>query len=233
MPTSSSNGWKKKKTSEPIDNQELTMKEPLMNLSKACGRMAVLAVLLTGVAACGAETKVTRVDTGVVTDLSGRWNDTDSRIVAESMVKEALEYPRLNNFSQSKRRQPVVVVGTVLNNSHEHINVQTFVTDLERELTNSQKVTFVAGKNEREEVRTERKEQAMYAREDTQKAPGKELGADYMMKGTIATILDEADGIKAMFYQGDLQMVDLENNAKVWFGQKKIKKVIEKKRTIF
>ncbi len=204
-----------------------------MNVGRRCGRVAVLSVLVAGLAGCGAETKVTRVDAGVVTDLSGRWNDTDSRMVAESMVKEALEYPWLNTFSQTKRRQPVVVVGTVLNNSHEHINVQTFVTDLERELTNSQKITFVAGKSEREEVRTERKEQAMYAREDTQKAPGKEMGADYMMKGTIATILDEADGTKAMFYQIDLQMVDLESNAKVWFGQKKIKKVIEKKRTIF
>ena len=197
------------------------------------GAATGLVLLALGLSACGAETKVTRVDAGVVTDLSGRWNDTDSRMVAEAMVKEALDYEWLNNFSNSKHRRPVVVVGTVLNNSHEHINVQTFVTDLERELTNSQKVTFVAGKNEREEVRTERKEQAMYAREDTQKAPGKEIGADYMMKGTIATILDEADGTKAMFYQVDLQMVDLESNAKVWFGQKKIKKVIEKKRTIF
>ncbi len=197
------------------------------------GAGAVLSLVMLALSGCGGETRVTRVDAGVVTDLSGRWNDTDSRMVAEAMVKEALENPWLNNFSQSKNRQPVVVVGTVLNNSHEHINVQTFVTDLERELTNSQKVTFVAGKSEREEVRTERKEQAMYAREDTQKSPGKEIGADYMMKGTIATILDEADGTKAMFYQVDLQMVDLENNAKVWFGQKKIKKVIEKKRTIF
>jgi uncharacterized protein (TIGR02722 family) len=154
-------------------------------------------------------------------------------MVAESMVKEALENPWLNNFSGSKHRQPVVVVGTIQNSSHEHINVNTFVTDLERELTNSQKVTFVAGKGDREELRTERKEQAMYAREDTQKAPGKEIGADYMMKGTIATILDEADGTKAVFYQIDLQMVDLENNTKVWFGQKKIKKIIEKKRSTF
>ena len=184
-------------------------------------------------AGCASETKVTRVDAGVVTDLSGRWNDTDSRMVAETMVKEALQYPWLGNFSQAKQRQPVVVVGTVLNNSHEHINVQTFISDLERELTNSQKVTFVAGKVERDEIRTERKEQAMYAREDTQKAPGKETGADYMMKGTIATILDEAEGTKAVFYQVDLQMVDLETNAKVWYGQKKIKKVVEKKRTVF
>ncbi len=193
-----------------------------------CGVCSVL--MLSG---CGSEIKVTRVDTGVVTDLSGRWNDTDSRMVAEAMVKDSLNYPWLNNFSQSKQRQPVVVVGTVLNRSHEHIDVQTFITDLERELTNSQKVTFVAGKGERDEIRTERKEQAMYAREDTQKAPGKETGADYMMKGTIATILDEAEGTKAVFYQVDLQMIDLESNAKVWYGQKKIKKVVEKKRTVF
>ena len=182
---------------------------------------------------CGHETKVTRVDTGVVTDLSGRWNDTDSRMVAEAMVKEALQYPWLGNFEKANQRQPVVVVGTVLNSSHEHISVQTFITDLERELTNSQKVTFVAGKGERDEVRSERKEQAIYAREDTQNAPGKEIGADFMMKGTIATILDEAEGTKAVFYQVDLQMIDLENNAKVWYGQKKIKKVVERKRTIF
>lgn len=193
----------------------------------------LFACALLAVGGCGHEVKVTRVDAGVVTDLSGRWNDTDSRMVAEAMVKEALEYPWLGNFSKAKQRQPVVVVGTVVNNSHEHINVQTFITDLERELTNSQKVTFVAGKQEREEVRAERKEQAVYAREDTQKAPGKESGADFMLKGTIATIVDEADGTKAVFYQVDLQMIDLESNAKVWYGQKKIKKVVERKRTVF
>lgn len=197
------------------------------------GRIGLVVLVLVSLAGCAQETKITRIDSAVVTDLSGRWNDTDSRIVAESMVKEALEYPWLNNFSTSKRRQPVVIVGGIQNTSHEHINVNTFVTDLERELTNSQKVTFVASKGDREELRTERKEQAMYAREDTQKAPGKEIGADYMMKGAIATILDEAEGTKAVFYQVDLQMVDLETNAKVWFGQKKIKKVVEKKRTIF
>ncbi|MBX3345653.1 MAG: penicillin-binding protein activator LpoB [Nitrospira sp.] len=198
---------------------------------------SVAVVVLAGVAVaaggCGHETRVTRVDTGVVTDLSGRWNDTDSQMVAEAMVKEALANPWLGNFTKGKNRQPVVIVGTVLNKSHEHINVQTFVNDLERELTNSQKVTFVAGKGEREEVREERREQAVYAREDTQKAPGKEIGADYMMRGSIATILDEQDGAKAVFYQVDLEMVDLENNVKSWFGQKKIKKVVEKKRTIF
>jgi uncharacterized protein (TIGR02722 family) len=200
------------------------------------GRSLATVVLIGAFAplnGCGHETKVTRVDTGLVTDLSGRWNDTDSQMVAEAMVKEALANPWLGNFTKAKNREPVVIVGTVLNKSHEHINVQTFVSDLERELTNSQKVTFVAGKGEREEVRDERREQAVHAREDTQKAPGKEVGADYMMRGSIATILDEQDGAKAVFYQVDLEMVDMENNVKAWFGQKKIKKVIERRRAIF
>ena len=180
-----------------------------------------------------ASTSVTRVDAASVTDLSGHWNDADSRMVAEEMVKEALSSPWLETYARANKRRPVVVVGTLTNRSHEHINVQTFINDLQRELTNSGKVTFVAGKGEREEVREERREQAANALESTQKAPGKEIGADYLLRGTISTIQDEADGTKAIFYQVDLEMVDLSNNVKSWFGQKKIKKVVERKRVVF
>src|SRR2546425_10966338 len=185
------------------------------------GKSVLRTVLLVGRAlvmlgGCSSGPKVTRVDEGLVTGLSGRWNDTDLRMVAETMVKEALVSPWLENYVRAKSRQPVVVVGTILNRSSEHINVQTFVTDLSRELTNSQKVTFVAGKGEREEVREERREQAANALESTQKAPGKEIGADYLLRGTISTIQDEADGTKAIFYQVDLEMVDLSNNVKSW-----------------
>ena len=199
------------------------------------GRISLGATLLFLflVPGCAKETKVTRVDTGVVTDLSGRWNDTDSKMVAEAMIKEMVAQPWLENFTGNKGRQPVVVVGTILNRSHEHINVQTFVTDLQREMTSTQKVTFVANKGEREEIREERREQAVHALEDTQKSPGKEIGADFIMKGNISTILDESEGVKAVFYQVDLDLIDLENNVKSWYGQKKIKKVIERKRFLF
>ncbi len=183
--------------------------------------------------ACGKEKRVTRVDTEVVTDLSGRWNDTDSSLVAETMIKDMVTRPWLKNFSDQHNRQPVVIVGTVINKSQEHIDVGIFVTDLEREMTNSQKVIFVASQSAREEIRQERKEQAVYAREDTQKRPGQELGADFMMKGTISSIVDESKGIKSIFYQVDLDLVNLENNVKSWYGQKKIKKVIERKRLLF
>jgi hypothetical protein len=59
------------------------------------------------------------------------------------------------------------------------------------------------------------------------------LGADFMMKGTIASIVDESFGTKAIYYQVDLNLIDLENSVKSWYGQKKIKKVVERKRLLF
>jgi hypothetical protein len=191
-----------------------------------------LGVVMLLCAGC-ASTSVSRVDAASVTDLSGRWNDTDSRMVAEGMIKDALSQPWLSNYTNATKRPPVVIVGTIANRSHEHINVQTFISDLERELTNSGRVTFVAGRGEREEVREERRDQAANSLESTQKAPGKEIGADYILRGSISTIEDEAEGTKAIYYQVDLEMVNLANNVKSWFGQKKIKKVVERKRVIF
>jgi uncharacterized protein (TIGR02722 family) len=200
----------------------------------ADGRLSIAAAVVALFVLSGcASTTVSRVDAATVTDLSGRWNDTDSRLVAEAMIKEAISQPWLDDYTREKGRQPVVIIGTIANRSHEHINVQTFVSNLERELTSSRRVTFVAGKSEREEIREERRDQAVHALESSQKPPGKEFGADYLLRGTISTIEDELDGTKAVYYQVDLEMVDLTNDVKSWFGQKKIKKVIERKRVIF
>lgn len=188
---------------------------------------------LVGTLSCTSDTRVTRVDTEVVTDLSGRWNDTDSRMVAETMIEEALQNPWLEKFTNAHGREPVVLVGRILNRSHEHINVETFIKDLERVLTNARKVSFVAGTRAREDLREERREQAVHAREDTQKRPGKEIGADFMLTGQISSILDESEGVKAVFYQVDLELVDLETNVKSWYGQKKIKKIVERRRFLF
>jgi len=186
-------------------------------------------VVVVAIAAAACSTVVQRVDTKTVTDLSGRWNDTDSRLVAEEMVKDALDRPWVDKFAdQHKGKEPTVIVGTVVNRSHEHISTQTFIDDLQRQLTNSGRVLFVASKGEREEVREERTDQLKNSTEETAKAPGREIGADYMLRGVINTILDESGGTKAVFYQVDLEMVDMSTNIKVWIGQKKIKKIISR-----
>jgi uncharacterized protein (TIGR02722 family) len=186
----------------------------------------MLTVALAGLAACGQQ--VTRVETDSVTDLSGNWNDTDSRLVADEMIQDALSRSWLTKFNREQGKAPTVIVGEVRNLSHEHINTRTFIADMERALINSGEVDFVASSEERQEIRDERKDQDLHASEDTRKAMGQEIGADFMLKGTINTIIDAISAEQVRFYQVDLTMIDLANNRKVWLGQKKIKKTIEK-----
>lgn len=183
-------------------------------------------VVLATLSACG--TRVTRVAVDETHDLSGNWNDTDSRLVSEEMVADVLSRNWLNEYRRSHSGQPTVIVGELRNLSHEHINVNTFVNDIERELINSGKVQFVASSQERGEVRDERADQELNAREDTRKEMGQEIGADYMLKGSINTIIDHEGKEAIKYYQVDLNLIDMADNRKVWVGQKKIKKLVEK-----
>lgn len=200
---------------------------PTMTLAAHAVRLLTLAITLLGLAACGSSPKVDRIAPDTMTDLSGDWNDTDSRLVSEEMIKDALAHPWIANFIRANGHQPAVIVGEVKNLSHEHINVNTFVNDIERALINSGRVQFVASRSEREEIRDERKDQDLHAREDTRNAAGRELGADFMLKGSINTIYDTIDKKQTRYYQVDLNLISLADNRKVWLGQKKIKKAIK------
>ncbi len=176
----------------------------------------------------GCNPTVTRVDSSAVTDLSGNWNDTDSRLVADEMIQDALSRGWLTKFNRAKGKAPTVIVGTVRNLSHEHINTRTFIADMERALVNSGEVEFVASAKDREEVRSEVKDQDLHSTEESRKTMGQEVGADFMLQGSINTIVDAVSGEQARFYQIDLTLIELGSNRKVWVGQKKIKKTVEK-----
>lgn len=193
----------------------------------------VLSAALVFGAGCATAPKVQRTEVDQTIDLSGDWNDTDSRMTAEEMVKDSLSRPWLGEFSGAKGVKPRVIVGTVLNKSHEHINTETFVKDLERELTNSGQVKFVASKDQRDEVREERLDQAKNSSVKTAKSMGQEYGADFMLKGQINTIMDGAGKQEVKYYQIELEMIDMSSNEKAWIGQKKIKKLVTYRKNKF
>ena len=157
------------------------------------GWIALLAPALLA----GCSTSVRRMDAGEVKDLSGRWNDVDSRLVAEEMIQDCLARPWLARAS-ARGKPPTVIVGAVRNQSHEHINVEAFVEELQRALINSGQVRFVASRSERGDVRSERLDQDTHAAEDTRKEHGQELGADFMLSGAINTIQDREGGKQMM-----------------------------------
>lgn len=183
---------------------------------------------LIGLAGCSTTPSVQRVSPDQVTDVSGYWNDTDANLTAKAMISEMLSDPWLGNFEgRHNGQQPTVIVGDIRNLSSEHISVSTFIDDMQRELINSGKVQFVASSDQRGDVRAEREDQDLNAKTGTRSAMGQEIGADYMMQGSINTIIDAAGDKAVKFYQVDLQLINMHNNVIAWVGQKKIKKIVE------
>ena len=174
-------------------------------------------------------TKVDRIKVEQVVDLSGRWNDSDARMVSQEMIKNCLEGQWLTNFLKDGGRNPTVIVGTVENRSSEHINAEVFVKSLESELIKSGKVDFVAASGERGEVRDERKnQQEGWTEPKTIKPIGKEVGADFMLRGSINSVTDDASGKYVILYQVNLELVDLTTNRVKWLEQTELKKLVKK-----
>ena len=195
---------------------------------KVMSCLLFIGILLIG--ACGPSKQVTRIDSDTTIDLSGRWNDTDSRMVAEKMISTCLGHEWIINHVDDTGDRPAVIVGGIRNKSTEHIATQTFISDIEMAFINSGSVRPVSSKSERDELREERADQSENASIETIKRMGRELGADYMMTGEINTIEDREGGKQVIFYQTNLTLTNIESNEKVWIGQEKIKKFIGRKK---
>ncbi len=188
--------------------------------------IAVVAATLTFVSSCSRT--VTRVDPTEQIDISGNWNNTDSRQVAEEMTTTILNAHWLTgHLSEKAGKKPVVIVGFVQNKSHEHIEAETFVKDMERSFVQTEKVRLVQGGKKREELRGEKADQQTNSSTSTMKKFGLENGADYILQGSINSIVDALKKKKVVYYQVNLELTNIETNEVVWVGEKKIAKYIK------
>ncbi|MCD4833661.1 MAG: penicillin-binding protein activator LpoB [Bacteroidales bacterium] len=186
--------------------------------------VSLIAILLFG---CAPKRQVQRIETDQTIDLSGRWNDSDSRAVSDELIKQLLNDNWINNYkSQNPNKRPILIVGLVRNKSHEHIDANTFIKNIERAVIQDGSARLVQAGNKREALRAERVEQQDYASSETAKNWGLELGADYMLQGTISSIVDTYKKEKIIYYQINLELSHLETNEIVWIGEKKIKKYV-------
>ncbi|MDR3020035.1 MAG: penicillin-binding protein activator LpoB [Treponema sp.] len=193
--------------------------------------MKKIIVLLVSVllvfSACASKAGVQRVDSGTQTDLSGYWNDTDVRIVCEALIKDCLNSPRVDQAIKAKGGTPKVIVGRFRNESSEHIDTAIISTIMEATIFNSGKLDFVAGGSTREELRAERQDQQGQASEETAARLAQETGANFMLTGTVRTVIDRAGNQTVRAYIVNAEMTDIETNQRVWMATNTdIKKIV-------
>ncbi|HOE90151.1 MAG: hypothetical protein BWY50_01293 [Spirochaetes bacterium ADurb.Bin315] len=191
----------------------------------------IMLLSLVFLTACQSSYSVSRVSSDKDLDLSGSWNDTDIRLVSEALVQSSMKGAWINNFRMKNLgRNPVVIVGTFINRSSEHIDTAIIAKRYEMELVNSGKVDMVADQNFRASIRQEREEQQYFASEETAKALGREIGADFLLQGAVRSVLDQQGNTRVRTYYVSAELIDIETSRKVWVGEETIKKVIQQAR---
>lgn len=186
----------------------------------------VALVLMVGITSC-APVKVKRINSNEITDLSGQWNDTDVRLVCDSLVKDAASATRIAMFSNENGRVPVVIVGSFENSSDEHIDTSIIVKKMETALLNSRKMDFVAAAEQRAELRAEIKNQQEWTTAATRKKLREETGADLMMLGSVKSMVDQSGRKMTRNYYVYAELIELQSGKKLWMGENaEIKKMI-------
>jgi len=183
-------------------------------------KIAVVLCVLFLLSSCET-TKVKRVESGKQKELSGYWNAVDVKIVCETLVNDCLSSPRVNQEIRARgNKKPVVIVGKFKNASDEHIDTEIITSIMENAIFNSGKLDFVAGGDTRADLRAEKQDQqGGNTSEATTAALGKEIGADFMMTGSVRTIVDREGNRSVRTYFVTAELTNIETNARLWMGQ--------------
>ncbi|PWK78415.1 hypothetical protein LX99_02259 [Mucilaginibacter oryzae] len=190
--------------------------------------IAVAAIAFSGILINSCSRQVTRVSTDETIDVSGNWNNSDARMAADELTGKILGANWIDtHMNEHQGKRPVVIVGFVQNKSHEHIDAETFLTDIESSFIQSQKVRLVQGGKKREELRAEKADQQTNATVSSMKKFGMENGADYILQGSINSIVDAHKRQKVVYYQVNLELTNIQTNEVVWIGEKKIAKYVK------
>ncbi len=170
---------------------------------------------------------VTRVDPGEAIDLSGRWNDTDSRQVATSMINNLLNSDKFKEYSKGLGKKPAIIVGLVRNRTSEHIDTENYIKRIELAIFNSGVADLVESGAFRDKLRVERVNQRDFANASTVARWGEETGANLMLFGEMTSETDTYQKQRVVNYVTTLFLTDMETNKRVWYGQEEIKKYVK------
>lgn len=184
------------------------------------GTVGLAALLAAGCTGRRSSPNVRYEDEDLPVLLDDRYNDTDMKKIADRLVQSMIEHPALKQAS----KPPVVMVGNVANRTMEHIDVKSLTDKIGVSLLATGKVQLV-DETARGELASEYDYQGQgYVDPATRSGPGKQVGADYFLRGDIAEDVHEAGGKKVIFYKVTLQLTDLKTNLQIWKDDVEIKK---------
>lgn len=190
---------------------------------------AVLIGTAAIVSACGpkAFTKGEYDDPTRVELLDDKFSESDMQQMAETVIKAMTGCEQVARAA----RPPVVIVEKVQNRTEEHIDTVSLTDKIRTALIKSGKFRFV-NKTERGTIDEEYQyNENGNVSQETMKRRGKQIGADYILSGALATNIQEVGNDKFVYYKLTMNLTNTETSTIDCVEERELRKKF-RKRTI-
>ncbi|MCB0404160.1 MAG: penicillin-binding protein activator LpoB [Bdellovibrionales bacterium] len=162
--------------------------------------------------------------------LDDKFNETDMRLVAETMVNSLVG----SRIISEAKKPPVVMVTLLKNRTQEHIDMKSLTDKVRVALVKSGRFRFTS-KEMRGDVAEELEYQGQsgYVDPVTARRKGKQIGANYMLTGEMTDRVQEVGDKKYVYYKCTFNLVNIESGILDWTDEKEIRKYYTKHRVSF
>ena len=195
------------------------------------GQAVKIMTLALSLGACAPDFEGTYSDPAQSEIVDDKWNETDARKTATSLIQQVLSKPWLAAYEQKNKQKPVVIVDDVANRTDEHIDTKALTEFMQDELINSGRVRFLNAEKRKQILEEIKYQNSGTTEGSTKKTLGKQIGADFMLSGAISSSVHSQGGLKTVTYQTAMNLTDLETTEMIWSGKELIKKRFKRSST--
>lgn len=174
--------------------------------------------LLLGMSGCAAfRAQTTTVGVDHMEHYGADYDATDMRNITQSVATQIIHSPWLNN----QHSPPILVDLGVENRTSEYVDTKNLTDRLRTLLLQSGKVNFVNAAR-RDELLAEQGYQAATATQATQASIGQQLGAGYMLTGSLTEMAQRTarqvrvSRTEMKYYKLTIELTDLTTGLIVW-----------------
>jgi penicillin-binding protein activator len=191
-------------------------------------KLSMIVGLLAAFTLAGCSSTVQYGDATAQETVNTDFGSTDLQMIANKLVDDLLVFPPVVDITRMSR--PVLFVDSIKNKTSEHIDLESVTDSIQAKMINSGKFRFV-DMTVVEQVRKQFafQQQSGFVDEQTSARMGRQIGAQYMVYGNMASIVKQNNKTKDVYYKFTLKLMHLETGIVEWVGEKEIRKTKEKR----
>lgn len=160
-------------------------------------------------------------DVNKMPQLDARYGPQDLRRLSQDVAGEISG----SSFITNQQNNPIMIIYGVQPRTTTFVDTQALTDRIRTTLMQTGKIQFV-NENRRQELMKEQGFQAQSATDETRTAIGKQLGARYMLTGSLVEMQKQTGAqvrvskTELMYYQLTIDITDLETGIVAWSTQK-------------